>query len=237
MLTSHRVRVQEKRLFKRLVVTGGVLFATFLFLLFVGLPLFARFIVAITSLRPNSASPSISPATSFLFPPTIETPYEVTNSAKLTLTGLSEKEATIKILINKKDQVKVPVDKEGKFTVKNILLTEGPNTIIATTIKGDKESSSSPAIVITYKKNPPKLEVTSPKEGTTFSSDQKEMTLTGETEPGSRVTINDRFVIVDTQGKFTYTTQITNGENIFKVVAEDEAGNKTTLERKVTYNQ
>lgn len=237
MLTSHRTRVQEKRLFRRLITTGGILFATFLFLLFVGLPLFARFIVAVTSLRRDSVTSTNTSVTSFLFPPLLDSSYEATNSAKLTLTGLSEKEATVKILINEKDQVKVLADKEGKFTVKNISLTEGSNTITAVTIKGDKESSPSSPLIVMYKKNPPKLEISSPKEGAAFSSDQKEMILTGETEPGSRVTINDRFVIVDQQGKFTYTAQLSNGENIFQVVAEDEASNKTTREHKVTFTQ
>lgn len=237
MLASHRTRVQEKRLFRRLITTGGILFATFLFLLFVGLPLFARFIVAVTSLRRDSVTSTNTSVTSFLFPPLLDSSYEATNSGKLTLTGSSEKEATVKVFINDEYEVKVLADNEGKFAVKNIKLYEGLNTITAVTIKGDKESSPSSPLIVMYKKNPPRLEISSPKEGAAFSSDQKEMTLTGETEPGSRVTINDRFVIVDQQGKFTYTAQLSNGENIFQVVAVDSAGNETTVERKVTFTQ
>ncbi len=237
MFTSHRTRVQEKKFFRRLIFTIGLLFTTFLFLLFVGLPLFARFILTLSSLRPAKPASNTSATASFLFPPFLDPSFEATNSGKLTLTGSSEKEATVKLFINDKDEVKVLADNEGKFVVKNIKLHEGTNTITAVTIKENKESSPSSPLIITYKKNPPKLEISSPKEGATFSSDQKEMILTGETESGSRVTINDRFVIVDQRGKFTYTAQLSNGENTFKAVAGDSAGNQTTVERKVTFTQ
>ena len=49
--------------------------------------------------------------------------------------------------------------------------------------------------------------------------------------------MNEFWAIVDAGGNFSYTLPLQNGENTIKVVATDEAGNKTEYEVKVTYSE
>jgi len=232
--SSHRIKTQEKKLIRKLFFTLGSLLAAAIFLLYIGLPIFAKLIVFVSSFR-KSETTSIS-TTSLVLPPTFDPLPEATNSSRIVITGYGESESTIKILVNEKESEEVIVDKEGNFIAKNILLSEGVNKIAAKTIKENQESNLSEYLVITLKKDSPKLEISSPTEDEKFSADSKEIVITGDTDPGNKVTVNDRLAIVDTSGKFNFSVVLSDGENKFKIVASDNAGNQTVIERKVTYS-
>lgn len=233
--SSHRLRVEEKKLLRKLVWTFISLIIGLIILIYMGLPLFAKIIVTLGSLRQDKTITSDISQT-VLFPPVLDPIFEATNSSRITITGFGTEESTVKIFVNNEEKAKALVDKEGKFKASNIVLTEGNNTITAKTIKDDKESSLSSPLTISYIKNPPKLEIESPSDGQKFSSDNKEITIIGETDPVNKLIINERMVIVDQNGKFSYKVTLSDGENAFKIIATDQAGNKTEMDRKVTYN-
>jgi hypothetical protein len=232
-LSSHRLRSEEKKLFRKLIFTLLIFFITILLLLYVGLPIFARIIVAISSLkREKPASTTIEEM--IIFPPVLDPTFEATNTAKITVSGYSEKDAKVKILLNSKEKARINTDNEGKFKT-NITLKEGTNIITAVLIKDKKESSPSAPLSIIFKEEEPTLEITSPSENQKFSGETKEISIIGKTDPLNKVTINDRMVIVDQDGKFNYSVKLSEGENTFKIVATDIAGNQQILERKVKY--
>ena len=171
-----------------------------------------------------------------LFPPILDPTFEATNTAKINVSGFGEKETTVKIIVNDEVFAKVPADKEGKFIVSNISLSEGTNSIKAITIKDDKQSSPSSALIVEYIKAAPKLEIEEPSEWENFYSDKKNISITGITDKGNKVSINDHQAIVDQEGKFSYPVTLSEGDNNFKIIAYDNAGNQTTLERKVIYH-
>jgi len=234
MIASHRLRSEEKKLYHKLMAT--VVFFIFLLVLaiYVGLPLFARIIVTVTSLKGEMPAKNNTSST-LVFPPLLDPLPEATNSSSVKISGYAESEATIRIFVNDKEVAKVLVDNEGKFLTSKLSLKEGFNTITATAIKDQQESSPSASVSIICKKSSPKLEITSPKEDEKISGETKEITIAGETDSGAKISINDRVVIVGQNGKFNHRIILSDGENNFKITATDEAGNQTILERKVTY--
>jgi len=232
--SSHRIKTQEKKLVRKLGITIGTLIFSGILLLYVGLPLFAKLIVLVSSFRKSETTSNST--TSIVLPPTMDPLPEATNSSRIIISGYGESESRIKILVNEKEVEEVIAATDGKFEAKNILLSEGVNKIIAKTIKDKQESNLSEALIITLKKGEPKLDISSPVEDEKFSADSKEITIRGETDPGNKVTVNDRLAIVDTSGKFNFTAHLSDGENKFKVVATDNAGNQTEIERKVNYS-
>ena len=234
-ISSHRLRTEEKKLFKKLLFSFGFFLASIFFLIYIGLQLFAKFILFTSSMGKNNSTTETKEST-ILFPPILDPTFEATNTAKINVSGFGEKETTVKIIVNDEVFAKVPADKEGKFIVSNISLSEGTNSIKAITIKDDKQSSPSSALIVEYIKAAPKLEIEEPSEGENFYSDKKNISITGITDKGNKVSINDHQAIVDQEGKFSYPVTLSEGDNNFKIIAYDNAGNQTTLERKVIYH-
>ncbi|MBI2617027.1 hypothetical protein HYW55_02780 [Candidatus Gottesmanbacteria bacterium] len=232
---SHRIRVQEKRLVRKLIfaVTLTVIFSVLV--VFAGLPLLANVIVFTSSFQSNK-SPTEEKEPSYLFPPVLDPLPEATNSGILVVSGYGQKDTEIIIFVNDKKISEIKTDENGAFSAEKVRLSEGDNTITAKVMKDEKESSPSNALTVVYKKSAPKLEIQTPAQDQRIISDSNQLEIVGETEPGNKVTVNDRFVIVNSVGKFTFTVTLSNGENTFKIEATDPAGNKTTEERKVTYS-
>lgn len=232
--STHRLRTEEKKLYRKLFLTIASLIFSALLFLFVGLPLFARIIFGLTSLNQNKSVENKS-SSAVLFPPTLDPVLEATNSAKIKISGYGDKDTTVIIMVNDVEVVKVTADKDGKFSANNITLDQGANSITAKSALKDSESSPSSPINIVYKKTPPKLDVESPSDGEKFYSENKEANISGKTDPENTISVNERFVIVDQDGNFSYKLPLSDGENKLKIIATDQAGNQTTEERKVNY--
>lgn len=78
---------------------------------------------------------------------------------------------------------------------------------------------------------PPTLEVTAPTDGTSTQADK--VTVTGTTEAGATVTVNDQ-AVENVDGSFSYEIALNIGANGIKVVSRDEAGNSTIVNLTVT---
>ena len=89
---------------------------------------------------------------------------------------------------------------------------------------GNKESEKSMSFNVDL--TPPELTIVSPKDGDTFHVNT--FTLSGSVAKESKVSVNDSSLVVTADGLFSYSGVFTTeGKNIFNVVAEDTAGNKT----------
>ena len=82
----------------------------------------------------------------------------------------------------------------------------------------------------------PEAEVTEPQDGTEFDAKSKLITISGKTEAGVKIYLNDRFFLPKADGTFSSSYSLNAGENILKIKFVDEAGNEVEIERKVKLN-
>lgn len=234
-ISSHRLRAEEKKLYKRLLYTVitvillGILFIT------AGLPLLVKVIVTFSSIGKTDRN-SPEKVESIIFPPALDPLPEATNSASLKVAGIGDKESSVIILLNGKKQPKVMTDKDGKFISTSIRLKEGENIINAVSTNGINESSPSTDIVINFIQDKPNLDIEKPAENEKVTSDENAYNILGTTDPGNRITINGRYVIVSNDGTFQFKVNLSKGENRYKVIATDPAGNQTEDEKTIEYS-
>ena len=233
---SRLIRKQEEKNIRRAILYIFLTLALAGVLIFAGIPLLIKMAIFLGNLRSSSKLPEkqdeIPPA-----PPRLVVPFEATNSAQFSLKGYTESGATVKLFNSSLSFGEVVADNEGNFSLEGLKLTTGRNEITAVAIDSEgNESQASLPETIDYDTTPPALEITSPENETTITGLEKELIIRGRTEEGVRVTINDRLVIVGPGGDFNYQYSLQEGENSFRIVAQDEAGNQTTQELKITYS-
>ncbi len=236
-MRSSRLRRFEERKQKRrltLAIVGSV--AIILFLGFFGLKIlvgFSLFLDKFQGTAPKEQSQTI------VLPPIIDPLPEATNSATIDVTGKGQPGLTLIVYLNEADTKKLTVADDGTFTIKNLTVSEGTNTVSAKQ-KDDKDNTSdlSNVITIQVKRTPPTLDVTAPAEGATLIGEKNTVTVAGSVRDDSTsVTVNGRFVVVGSGGSFRYEHPLSEGGNTLTIVATDAAGNQTQLERRVTYQR
>jgi len=171
-------------------------------------------------------------------PPQIAPLPEATNSASLDVVGNAELDSTLILFLNGVELKRILVDKEGRFYIEQIKLSEGENNIFAKAIDlAGNESQESVRQVIFFDKEPPILEIEFPKDGDSFFDDEKEITIKGKTEKDAIVNINERKVVVNLEGEFESVYSLSEGTNEILIVSSDKAGNKTQESFKVYYRR
>lgn len=239
MATRSRLsRRLEKQTRNTLLISIFGIVAILYLLLKFGLPLLVNFSLLISGSQNSQVQTGNKNAKVFVQPPTLDPLESATNSAKITIKGLAFAKQTIDVYINDELVDKTETKKDNSFVFEDITLSPGGNVIKAqSTTKEGKKSEFSQPITVMYKKEAPTLTVDSPTTDQSFSKDDNPIKVSGKTNPGTRVTVNDFWAIVDEQGNFSYNLHLQNGDNTIKMVATDEAGNKTEVEKKVKYSQ
>jgi hypothetical protein len=230
---SRLASVEERKNVKRAIYY--ILLAIFglLALFFVGIPLLGRFAAFVSDIgksnKPISVSDQTPPA-----PPKFSTFNDFTNQQAVSLSGFAESGATVKLTFNGNEENTL-ADKDGNFTF-NLALRDGENSFSAMTVDtAGNESQKTQEYKITFDNKPPDLNIDSPADGAQFfGSGQRQVTIAGTTEVRAQVTINDRIVTVDDNGKFQYTTTLNEGSTPFNIKSHDAAGNLT--EKNLTLN-
>ena len=172
----------------------------------------------------------------FVAPPTLNPLPSATNSAKIIISGKSTKNTKIELFINDDLSDDVETDKDGNF-VFTPNLEPGDSRIKTRAIYKDKKSDFSVSFDVIFKNSQPTLEITSPSDGQTFKKDQNSVNVQGKTDLGVSVTINGFWAVIEDNNNFSYTLPLQNGDNEIKVVAVDQAGNKSEKSLKVNYSQ
>lgn len=114
-----------------------------------------------------------------------------------------------------------------------VALTKGSNAFSATIVKDGVESAQAPVVTIVLDQDPPKVTITSPKDGASISGPT--VTITGTTQASSDLlahnAANGTSVsgTADANGKFSLTLPIEQGANAIDIRATDPAGNQTTV--------
>lgn len=202
-------------------------------LFFYGIPVLGRFAAFVSDLGKSGKTISVNDHTPPA-PPKFDYINNFTNQQTATLSGVTEVGATVKLTFNGNVQ-DVLADKDGKFLF-NLQLDNGTNTYSAVAVDtAGNVSQKTQEYTLTFDNKPPNLTVDSPADGSQFfGSNQRQTTIKGTTDQNDQVTINDRVVAVDDNGKFQYTTSLNDGENKFAVKATDQAGN--TTEKNINLN-
>lgn len=173
----------------------------------------------------------------YIQPPVLNETFSATNSAAISVDGIADEGDSLVLYVNdeKKEEIDRPSNK--KFTFPDVHLDKGENTIKVKAVIDKNKSNFSNELQVAFILDAPSLSIDDPADGKTFSKDFNTAVVTGKTDPKVKVTVNGFWAIVDSDGKYQYTLPLQNGENQIKVVATDEAGNKTEKEIKVTYSQ
>ncbi|MHB9093376.1 MAG: FlgD immunoglobulin-like domain containing protein, partial [Eubacteriales bacterium] len=150
----------------------------------------------------------------------------VTNKSILPVAGSAENGS--KVVVN---GAKAAVDSEGKFN-QVVSLNPGKNiiTVVATDTAGNQFTLTR---TVLYDNVPPVLVLTAPSENIETGSGFT--IVTGYTEPGCKVTINDITVPADTEGNFSKAVDLSVDSNGITVTATDTAGNCTLITRTATF--
>lgn len=223
-------------IYRRLIFTVVAILVIVLSVVFLGIPTMVKFSLFLTNLKGGHQA-IIEADTVSPFPPRLETAYTATNSATIAVKGVAEAGSTVHLFVNDELFKKILVASGGDFSLPEVLLVEGENVITARAEDAaGNQSSLSDSLVITYRKRPPLLEISQPQDGERFSGENKEAKIIGLTESGATVTINGRRVLVKSDGSFAFNLPLNPEENLIKIVANDSAGNQTTVEKKVIFS-
>lgn len=231
-------RLQRKREKDSLKQAGQyillTLIALFLMVKF-GLPSLIRLAAFIgdlkTSSQPIEKSDTLAPAAPTLLPLT-----EATNSAKISISGYGESGATIKLSRGGISIEETIADSDGNFEFKDVVLKEGNNEFFAEAVDSqNNKGEPSRTYLVTYDTEPPKLTIGQPEPGQRFFDKDSPITLSGQTEVGTNLTINAKFVRVDSEGQFSIKWPLSEGDNQLDFLARDQASNETKKTLTVNY--
>jgi len=197
----------------------------------VGLP----FLFALTGTINNLRHKNDSATTENKIAPTIPSfsiDYEATSSATIKIHGIADPKISVEIFRNNRPLETVISADDGVFKLEADL-EKGINTFTAMAIsESGQKSATSDTYQVTFLSGKPKLEITTPKDKETVNGSLT--TVTGQTDPGNAITVNDRLTIVDKDGKFSYSLNLNSGENKITITATDLAKNETKKELLVT---
>lgn len=174
----------------------------------------------------NSA---MAPAT-----PRFSEPYEATKSATISLSGVADSGISVEIFRNNQSLGTTMANTDGSFSM-DVDLSRGNNQFTAEAIsEGGQKSPISDPYTISFLSVPPKLDLKSPKDGDNLKDSP--VTVSGNSDPDTTVTVNDHLAISNSDGSFSYALSLNNGDNKIKIIATDAAGNQNSKEITVKYN-
>lgn len=215
-----------------LIIIGFLVYATIQWVL----PTLINSLGFITgTFKPSHKNTTSVTENASLAPPVLNIPYEATNSAEIDIRGYGTPNSKVAIFLDDEKKDAVEVSDDGTFEIKNIQLVLGTNNIFVKSIDQDgKESLPSKLVRVIYDNEKPFLEILEPDDGKSIQGERK-IKVSGKTEPESKVFVNDSRVIVNSDGTFTSSHELNEGENNFNIRAVDSASNTTEVSRKVTF--
>ena len=238
MVQSRLNRANEQRMKQRLVLTIVGTIVLLVLLVKFGIPALINFSLYLSSGSNASQSSNTAKQSTFLTPPILNPVPSATNSATFDFSGSAQSKQLVKLYINDTYVDSVTSKDDGSFSFKGVNLNQGQNVVKAKVKKDSSESDFSQSWTITYKNSAPSLSITQPADGQSFSGSQNvSITVAGKTDPDARVTVNDFWAITDNSGNYSYNLHLQNGSNKIKVIATDEAGNKTEKDITISFSQ
>jgi hypothetical protein len=146
------------------------------------------------------------------------------NTKSFSLTGKSDGD---QVTVN---GVNATVDKTNKTWKIQLTLVEGANSIAlkALDLAGNKKEL---ALTLNVDTIAPVLAITSPTGTGTYYTNNATLKISGKVTDTNAVTLNGGAITIGTDGNFTQTVTLVNGNNVITIVAKDIAGNEATWTR------
>jgi hypothetical protein len=233
-------RKQESEEYRKLVITLGVLVLSAVLVFFIGVPFLAKMGGFLSKLFQGDASIPIGKQDTIApRPPYIDNLPNGVKDKVIEVSGLTEPGSTVALILNDERSKEILADGEGGFTFEYVPLKAGENTITVTA-KDDAGNESDPAqeIKIIYKSSAPKLDVQTPTENQIFKETDNPIRVAGQTDPQTKVYVDETLAIVDTEGNFEkYLVLRDEGSVTIKFKAIDIAGNISEEEVKVLFQK
>jgi hypothetical protein len=161
---------------------------------------------------------------------------EATNSARLDLSGYTEAGAKVRLFRDGITLEETISTAEGNFEYKNVALKKGENNFYTQAEDSDgNESEASKNYTVLFDNEKPELSDENPKPGQKFFDADSPITVIGKTEAGSQLTLNGKFIMVNSEGGFNSRWPLSSGDNQLDFVSRDQAGNETKLNLVVSY--
>jgi len=228
--TYRQDKTEEKTLYRRLAIIGGITIILLIALAFWGVTFIS--IIGRLGTKGEDETTRIS----FEIPlqkPSLTSVPEFTNKDEITISGTTTSEASLVLYVNGTQISRTIADTSGNFSFIDVSLKEGLNLIkvIASNAAGDNQEER---VLITLDKIKPELKITSPTNGQSFPKDTDTITIKGVTEPDSTVLINSIQGTLDQDGNFAYTLSVTVGKNKIEVKSTDKAGNSNIEKLSIT---
>lgn len=235
MVYSRLMRHEERKQQKRLVLALGGILGIIILLFVFGLKILVGFSLLID--RSRGAAIPQQQAQELILPPILDSLPEATNSASITITGKSDPGVKIVFYIDEEESATLPVDSDGSFSLTK-KLAEGDHTV-SVKAKNEKGTLSdlSNVITVAIMRKKPELTVTDPGEGARIVGENNTIVVKGKTSSENTVTVNDRFAVVGSDGSFSLTFGLPEGETTLHIVATDPAGNQESTDRSVSYSK
>lgn len=234
MIMSRLRRYEDRKAQKKLSIAVVGSLAVLVFLGVFGLKILVGFSLLVDRIRGNS--PAAQQQSNLLLPPVMDPLPEATFSATLSISGKATARMSLVIYVDDTEYKTLTVPDDGLFTLADIAVDEGRVSLKSKiTDDNDNASDYSNILHVTVDRKPPTLAVSKPEDGAKIQDGSHKVTIEGMTDSDSKVMVNDRIVVVRGDGSFVYTIPIADGDNTLNVVAIDPAGNRTTVERHVTY--
>ncbi|EKE06141.1 MAG: hypothetical protein ACD_19C00079G0046 [uncultured bacterium] len=232
---SRLASVEERKNIKNAYFYVILSILAVIFLVFLGLPILVKFAGFVGDVAKSDKPVEINDITPPA-PPQFGQLPEFTKKEILEIQGKSESGATISVRANN-HITEVVANNDGVFSFSFNLL-DGENTIDAkaSDLSGN-ESTQTQTYKITYDNNEPKLEVTSPADGTSyFGSGQRQLSIKGTVNENVDLTINGRIIALKDGDTFSFSTTLAEGENKFEVKAIDPSGNETSTTLTINFS-
>ena len=232
--SARRLAKKSRRnFFVTLLLIGFLLFATLNWVL----PTFINGIGFIKGfLHPSKKMDNPLNKDPLLAAPVLNIPYEATNSSEINISGYATANSKVRLFLDETEKQTTDVNDDGSFNFQNVSLSLGTNNVYAGSLD-DKGKVSLPSknIKIIFDNEKPQLSISEPEDNKKIQGGDKKIKVSGKTETGAKVLINDSQIIVDKDGNFSTDLQINEGDNNVDIKAVDSAGNSTEIQRKVNY--
>lgn len=129
----------------------------------------------------------------------------------------------VEIALNGTVVARTAPDAAGRFA-QQLSLREGENTVVITLLEGSTAIASTSATSV-LDRTPPTLTIVRPRAGETIQGET--VVVEGKTDPGSRLTVNERVVTTAPDGSFSESFTASAGPVAIEVITRDQAGNET----------
>ena len=236
-LKSRLARKEGQRLARQTILIITASFILLAVIGFLGIPALIKLFSFMGDIKSSSQSSSeeskIPP-----YSPQIESVPEATSSSKINFSGFA-KPATLIRLYKGAQIIKETTAQgdNGAFLLAGIPLENGENIFYTTSSEAGMESQPSKDVKVIYDDQPPALEISEPADNAEINGDlNKILTIKGNTELDSIITINNQVTVVNSSGSFSHTLELSPGRNEIVILATDKAGNITRTQLNVNFN-